>query len=221
VAPTNAIRRHIVSLVLFGIAFGYLEAAVVVYLRSLSEPIRAAAGLPTGDLFPLTKFSQLGAYQRIAKIELAREASTLIMLAAVALAVARRFHIWLAAFALAFGVWDLTFYASLNLLSGWPQSLFTWDLLFLLPVPWIGPILAPVIVAASLAIGGILGLIRAPARVGWIPWMLLMLGGGIILVSFTWDWRNIVDGGVPMGFPWAIFATGELIGVVGFACAFG
>jgi hypothetical protein len=156
---------------------------------------------------------------RILKIELVREAATLIMLASVALACSRRFATWLAAFAVAFGVWDLVFYGSLRVLIGWPQSLFTWDLLFLLPVPWTGPIPAPAIVAASLVVGGVIGLLRTPARVGLRSWVLLLLGGSVIVASFMWDWRNVVNGGVPAQFPWLIFASGELLGIVGFALA--
>src|ERR1700722_10286739 len=95
------------------------------------------------------------------------------------------------------------------------QSVMTWDLLFLLPVPWSGPVLAPVIVAASLTAGGILVLMRAPARAGWIPWTLLCGGCAILLWAFMWHWRTIVSGGVPSQFPWGVFATGELLGMLG------
>jgi len=188
---------------------------VVVYLRTLSEPIRAAAGLPLTELFPLTKVSHLGPHLRIVKIELVREGATLAMLAAVAGVAARNFRTWLAAFALCFGAWDLAFYASLRAVIGWPASLATWDILFLLPVPWVGPVLAPAIVALSLVLGGIVGLLREPPRVDWIAWTLLCGGGVVIFVSFIWDWRNVVDGGIPRDFPWLVFAAGELAGVAG------
>ncbi len=218
-AVTNHIKRTLFSLILFGIAFGYLEAAVVVYLRALSEPIREGAGLPIGNVFPLTPATQLGSYLRVVKIELVREASTLIMLASIALTAGSAFRSWLAAFSLVFGVWDLAFYASLKVLIAWPQTFFTWDLLFLLPVPWSAPVLAPVIVAASLVIGGGLGLWREPPRVGWVPWTLLVSGGAILLVSFMWDWRNISQGGAPHPFAWGIFVMGESIGVAGLIAA--
>ena len=185
------------------------------YLRALAEPIRAAAGLPIAELFPLTKVSQLGAHLRFVKIELGREAATLVMLAAVAAVGASSFRTWLAAFAISFGAWDLAFYASLRVLIGWPASLGTWDLLFLLPVPWVGPVLAPVIVAASLVLGGIMGLLRQPDRVDRASWALLIAGGATIFLAFVWDWRNVVNGGVPGHFPWLIFAAGEIAGVAG------
>ena len=85
--------------------------------------------------------------QKTLFIEIGREAATMLMLAAIALAVARNTRQWTAAFAIAFGVWDIVFYACLKLLLGWPASLFTWDILFLIPVPWVGPVLAPVLIS--------------------------------------------------------------------------
>ena len=82
-------------------------------------------------------------------IEIGREAATLIMLLGVAmLAGADRWERFLA-FCLSFGVWDIFYYAWLWIFVRWPASLFTWDLLFLIPVPWIGPVLAPVLVSVG------------------------------------------------------------------------
>jgi len=192
---------------------------VVVYLRTLSEPIRSAAGYGREQLFPLLSIRQTGSLLTIVKIELAREFATLVMLAAAGLAGAVNRRNWLAGFSLAFGVWDLAFYGWLKVLIDWPASLMTWDILFLLPVPWTAPVLAPAIVALSLVVGGIIGLRRDPPRVGRLPWILLVAGGVIIFTSFIWDWRYIVAGGMPRGFPWAIFAVGEIAGVIGFARA--
>lgn len=211
--------RTIFSLIAFGIAFGFLEAAVVVYLQVISEPVRAAAGIPPAALFPLIKIEQIGSYLRIVKIEAVREAATIVMLVSIALAATRDARTWLAAFSVVFGVWDLVFYASLKIMTGWPASFANWDLLFLLPVPWTGPVLAPSIVAASLVTGGILALMRQPRRVDRITWMLLLAGGTIVFVSFIWEWRDVVAGLMPKNFPWIIFAAGELTGIAGFARA--
>lgn len=211
---TNAIKRGILSLILFGIAFGYVEASIVVYLRALAGPWRASAGLAPDDIFPLLNVRDVAPHLLLVKIEMVREAATIVMLAAAALAVGKNPRAWLAAFAVAFGVWDLSFYAWLKALAGWPESLFTWDLLFLLPVPWIGPVLAPVIVSISLVAGGIIGLMREPARVSRTSLALLLAGAAIILIAFTWDWRHIVYGGTPRSFPWAMFASGEMLGIV-------
>jgi hypothetical protein len=220
VGVTNSsLRRIIFGLIAFGIAFGFLEASVVVYLRVIGHSVRAAAGIPPDALFPLIKIEQIGSYLRIVKIEAGREAATIVMLVAIALAATRDARSWLAAFSLVFGVWDLAFYASLRLLTGWPASLANWDLLFLLPVPWTGPVLAPSIVAASLVVGGILALMRQPARVDLIAWTLLLAGGAVVFVSFIWEWRDVVAGMMPTNFPWLLFAAGELMGIAGFTRA--
>jgi len=102
-----------------------------VYLRTIGAPLRAAAGLPAQELFPLLRLDQLTpASLSLVKIELAREVSTLLIIWAVA----RNSRNKLAAFVLAFGVWDLTFYLWLRVLIGWPPSLLTWDL-EIQPVP--------------------------------------------------------------------------------------
>jgi len=138
-------KRTVLALLLFGAAFGYLEAAVVSYLRVLHEParLRFHPGRPAGDLFPLLTLEQLRAsgpvQTQTLPIEIGREAATIVMLAAIALAVAGNTGQWAAAFVIAFGAWDVTFYLFLKLVLDWPASLFTWDILFLIPVPWAGP----------------------------------------------------------------------------------
>ena len=93
------------------------------------------------------------------EIEQGREVATLGMLAAVAIAVGRGSGQPFAAFLIAFGVWDISFYAFLKLLIHWPASLLTWDVLFLLPVPWVAPVLAPVLASLSMIGVGLLYLV--------------------------------------------------------------
>lgn len=213
----SGLKRTLLSVILFGFVFGQVEAAVVVYLRTIAQPVRAHLGLPVGEPLPLFDPGQLDGAQRLMYIELGREAGTLIMLAAVAWAAAgRNVRTWVAAFALAFGVWDLAFYFWLWAMIGWPASLYTWDLLFLLPVPWAAPVAAPVIVAASLAIGGAITLVREPEPAPRSAWALLLAGAVVLLIAFMWDWRHWVAGGMPRGFPWALFAAGEVLGIAGF-----
>jgi hypothetical protein len=123
-------KRTVLALLLFGTAFGYLEAAVVTYLRALHEPARQRfyPGRPTADLFPLLTLDQVRAtpsQMRTLAVEIGREAATIVMLAAVALAVARNAGDWAAAFVITFGTWDITFYVFLKVLLGWPASIFT------------------------------------------------------------------------------------------------
>jgi hypothetical protein len=220
------LSRSLAALWLFGVAFGFVEAAVVVYLRALYAPIhqKLYPDREPGDLFPLLRLDQLEAEGEAARghveIELVREACTIVMLAAVGLAAGRTARESFAAFLVAFGIWDIFFYIFLKVLVDWPSSLGTWDVLFLLPVPWSAPVIAPVIVAASMIGTGTFVLAREaadhPIRLSRLDWGLVIAGGLVIVVAFCWDFRNIMAGGRPNPFHWRLFALGEAIGLAGF-----
>jgi hypothetical protein len=220
-------RGATLALVLFSVAFGYLEAAVVVYLRNLSEPVRVSyyPSTTSADLFPILTPRELrtadsGRLWRLLRVEIPREAATLAMLVAVAFIVGTNGMQRLAAFVLAFGTWDIAFYAFLKVLIGWPASLLSWDLLFLLPIPWSGPVLAPVLVSSTMIGGGIILLQREAAghavRLGAFDWTGVFLGVFIILGSFTWDYRNVLSGRMPHPYEWPLFALGEGVSVASF-----
>lgn len=216
-------RRAIVALVLFGVTFGYVEAAVVVYLRTIYEPIRQKISpRATGDLFPLITREQLEdageENSRRLLTEVGREAATILMLAAIALAVAGNVQQWTAGFLIAFGVWDISFYLFLKVLINWPASLMTWDLLFLIPVPWVGPVLAPVLVSVSMIVCGLIALTK-PLSLGAEHWLAIVLGGAIVVAACCLDYPNTTRGGLPNPFHWEVFAIGELIGLAGFGAA--
>lgn len=221
--------RVVVGLVIFGVAFGYVEAAVVTYLRALYAPFRAQfyPSVPPGELFPLLTLDQLSAigpeHAMRLKTELGREFATLAMLASVALVAARSRREWLAAFVVCFGVWDIAFYLGLKLLLGWPASLFTWDILFLLPVPWVGPVIAPILVSISMIGAGSVVLWREyndkPVHIAASRWALIILGGAVVLAAFMWDFRNTAMGGSPNPFNWTLFFLGEVFGLFAFASA--
>jgi hypothetical protein len=218
-------RRAVAALFLFGISFGYVEAAVVVYLRAIYNPIRARLHPERGpnDLFPLITQKELAdtgpENTRRLAIEIGREAGTMLMLGAVALAVARNLHEWIAAFAIAFGVWDITFYAFLKLMIHWPESLRTWDILFLIPLPWVGPVWAPVLVAFTMIVCGVISL-RAGGIRGRLPhWAGVLAGAAVIVIAFVWDFRNTGAGGSPNPFNWPLFLVGEAIGLIAFLAA--
>jgi len=199
--------RKTLYLVVFAVAMGYLEAAVVVYLREIYYP--------AGFHFPITIITD-----RIAYVEIAREFATIVMLAAVAALAAERFHGRFAAFALMFGVWDIVYYIALKAALDWPASLMTWDILFLIPVPWVGPVLAPCIVSVCLVAGGIvaLGLEGRGADLSGRPWewAVGVAGGLLVVLSFTFDFRGVVATGEHGVFKWPLFASGLALGWIAF-----
>jgi hypothetical protein len=197
-------------LILYAVAMAYVESAVVVYLRALYYP--------DGFAFPLAPLPP-----GMVGIEIGREAATLAMLLGVAvLAGAERWERFLA-FCVSFGVWDLFYYVWLWVFLRWPPSLLTWDVLFLIPVPWMGPVLAPVLVSVALVGGGTvllrrgargeLGTFALPQRV------LLVAGALLILASFTLDFRVALNGMDPPPFRWGVFGTGMGLGLATLASA--
>ncbi len=221
--------RVLIALILFGVSFGYVEAAVVVYLRGVYEPL-ALELYPErrpGDLLPLITLEELetadAEHLWRLKIEVIREAATMVMLISVGLAVGWNFNTSFAGFVIVVGVWDIFYYVFLKVLIDWPPSLLELDLLFLIPVPWVGPVLAPMLVAMSMVAAGTLLLWREsagrPVRIGWRHSSLIVLGGVIIIASFCWDYRDVIAGGMPKPFQWPIFLAGQTIGLVSFSLA--
>jgi len=153
-------RIQWVYLIAFGVAFGYVEAAVVYYLRQLityrfnDSLAHYRVLLNLGFITFVRPAHQLLVSTRIADAEVVRETATMVMLAVVALLAARRPLARLGAFMVGFSTWDLTYYLWLHVLVHWPQSLFTKDVFFLIPVTWIGPVLTPVIISIVLLVVG-------------------------------------------------------------------
>jgi hypothetical protein len=219
-------KRHVISLLIFGTAFGYLEAAVVSYLRLLHEPVRRRfyPGRSVGELFPLLTQEQIAAggpeQHKVLLTEVGREVATIVMLAGIALAVAENTAQWVAAFVITFGTWDITFYLFLRVLLGWPASLLTWDVLFIIPVVWAGPVLAPVLVSVAMITAGVCHLRRDAngqvVRLRARNWLGIVAGAAIIVVSFTLDYRNIMAGGMPHAFNWPVFGLGMIVASFGY-----
>ena len=203
--------RRVLWLGAFAVAMACVESTVVVYLR--------AAYCPDGFGFPLVPVPR-----SVFPIETVRETATIVMLLTVAALAARdRFESFLH-FCFLFGVWDIFYYAWLLVFLGWPSSLLTWDVLFLIPLPWLGPVLAPVLVAAALVTGSLLLLrvrgLGVPIEPPRWAWALQVVAGLTIIVSFVWDWRAVIEGRVPESFPWGIFATGFGLGVAVFVVVY-
>jgi hypothetical protein len=201
-------RRELVWLGVFGAAFGYLEAAVVVYLRAIAYP--------EGFYFPLKTIPPF-----ILAAEVGREAATLAMLAAVALAVGGPRLLKLSRFLFCFGLWDIFYYAGLKVLLGWPMSLLTWDILFLIPVPWSAPVLAPALIAAFFVVAGAYGVARRGRVRTYIwHWLLGAAAAAGIVTTFVWNVGALRRGNPPGSYPWALFGAAFVAMVTAFAAVF-
>jgi hypothetical protein len=144
--------RQLILLAVFASSFGFVESAVVVYLR-------AATGLLPGFRGTLAdvRRSSADTYKQeesisefpesLLTIEVLREAATMLMLITVALLAGTGLRERCAMFLWTFAVWDISYYAGLWATVRWPSSLKDLDVLFLIPVPWISQVWFPIIVS--------------------------------------------------------------------------
>lgn len=204
-------RLRALAVVVYAAAMACVESAAVVYLQH-------AQSINPDRLFQLQSPQVLG---NLAAIEVGREAATLVMLAIVGILAGKRWLDRLAWCAVAFGVWDIAYYGWLWVFIGWPHSPTTWDLLFLIPVPWAGPVWAPV--AVSLALIGF-GLGAAwqvgqgrTLRVTRTGSALALVGGFLVILSFTLDVPDGLRDVTPMWHPWPIFVGGMAVATLGAA----
>jgi hypothetical protein len=175
----NTLTKTLFWLTLFSIAMGFMETAVVVDLRELYYP--------KGFNFPLMPIAP-----KIAITEFLREAATVIMLAGIGILAGKNKMQCFAFFVYAFAIWDIFYYVFLKLLLDWPASLFAWDILFLIPVPWVGPVLAPCIVSLTMILltASILFLQEKGYQVTFeLKEFSLQISGCLIIIgSFLWDY---------------------------------
>lgn len=211
----KTIHKKIIYLSAFAIAMGFLESAVVVYLRALYYP--------EGFNFPLKAMPL-----QIAITELLREFATVVMLLAVGYLSGKTKLQRFAYFCFLFAIWDLFYYVFLYLILAWPESLAAWDILFLLPLPWYGPVWAPCLVAATMLIGALYIIYKTELsqlpNITAIDWLLLIGGASIAIFSFQLDFilslpsltvlfQPIIlmkQAGqyIPQHFNWQLFLTG-------------
>jgi len=207
VAGDRKERTRWAIVVAFAIAMAWVEAASVFYIRALVDRIEPYQA----DPLPIN-----GA---LGNVELWREASTLVMIATLGLLAGGTWRRRTGYAALAFGVWDIFYYVFLRAISGWPKTLLDWDILFLLPLPWWGPVLAPVIIAVVMILWGTLvtqsGDEAADAH--W-AWALAVTGIAVALAVFMIDaWRAIPHGRqavlqvLPTAFNWPVFWVAVLL----------
>jgi hypothetical protein len=153
--------RRLAVVVLFAAAMGWLEAVVVVYIRGLVGIAHAQTIPPEAEV--LRRFTRL---PWLLPTEQSREVATLVMLAAVALLAAFRWRARIGAFLISFGVWDLVYYLALYLQLGWPPSLATKDLLFLIPPHpwWYQPVWVPMAISCVMIVVGLRLFLRPDRR---------------------------------------------------------
>lgn len=213
--PMVDFRRHsgkswlqLILTIVFACAMGLLEAICVIYLRRLILP----EGVTSGHA-PL----RLGRH-----VELIREASTIIMLATVAWLAGGNLRARLASFFVIFGVWDVLYYVGLWWLAGWPASILTWDCLFLIPKPWYGPVLAPVLISMMFTYCCGIVFLReesgSATQMTPLVYVLLTVGMALWYWSFVKDSSAIqAHGYAAVKYSWTLFACGSGCCSAGFA----
>jgi len=210
---TTLLRRAPASLAwvaVFAIAFALVEASVVIYLRALYYP--------GGFAFPLHEMPP-----GFLRLEIAREAATMLMLLAVGVIAGATLWEKFGYFIFAFGVWDVIFYAWLLVTIGWPASPVEWDILFLIPVPWIGPVIAPLLVSLLMVVCGGMIVLRTAAgkafRPGLLSWALGLAATALVLWSFMADTDAGLRGAFPAAYHYELLALGLAAYIAGFVLA--
>jgi hypothetical protein len=207
--------RRLLIVILFSVAFAYIESGVVVYLRVIFHPNGFSFPLPVFELNPL--------WRRLILTEVGREAATMVIIATGAWLFGRtsreRWAYGLAIFA----VWDIFYYVWLKVLIHWPASLMDWDILFLIPVAWASPVLYPVLVSLAMLAAAVVILWRDgkndPVRLGRDNTIALMAGCGIIVVSFCIGGSHATQPDFADYFWWPLFAVGYILDVAAFGRA--
>ena len=200
-------RTRWAIVVAFAIAMAWVESASVYYIRALVDRIEPYQPVP------------LPIHEALGYVELWREAATLVMIATLGTLAGRTWRLRAGYAAIAFGVWDISYYVFLRIITGWPRTLLDWDILFLLPLPWWGPVLAPVSIALLMILWGTLETQSGdrPADARW-TWALACIGTALALGVFMIDtWRALPHGRdavmqvLPTTFNWSLFWVALLL----------
>lgn len=200
-------KKQFTWLIIWGVAFGMIEAAVVIYLRKIYYP--------DGFDFPI-----VWADFDVALVEIIREFATLVLMWSLATLLHKRLVNKIATFMIVFGEWDIFYYVFLKLFLGWPASFATWDILFLLPYPWVGPVWPPVLVSVALIYAGYCILDShfrgQDLTIYRRDWLQILFAGIVIIISFLIPGKSVIDQTVPTHYPWTIFAIGLIWGLAVF-----
>lgn len=222
--PAKNTLKILAWVALFAIAMGYLESAVVIYIRELYYP--------DGFAFPLKVMDN-----RMLLTEFFREVATLVMLIGIGVVAGRSGIERFGLFIYAFGWWDIFYYVFLKILIDWPESMLTWDVLFFIPTTWVGPVIAPCLNALTMILlGGLISHFQGrtqKARLNTREWTLLIAGSVVLLVGYMQDYSrymmkrysfselylSLPDQSkmeyavqyVPEKFNWALYLAGQIL----------
>jgi hypothetical protein len=203
-AAPKYLSRTWLTVLVFAIAMAWVESAVVFYLRRMINRIEPY------QLNPLPLAGGIG------MAEMIREGATLVMLFMVGVMAGWNWRTRIAFSAIAFGIWDIFYYIFLRALCGWPRSILDWDILFLIPLPWWGPVLAPVSIAALMIFWGTLVTKQEregfSSRCSWWVWLVCAAGMVLALGIFMADAARVAGQGqgalrnlLPARFAWTSF----------------
>jgi hypothetical protein len=209
----SGMRGTAAAVLAFGVAFGYVEAAVVVYLRS---------AIDAGAVVAAQDPDSFGTFEAV---EVVRELATLVMIAAVGWLLGRTALERVAWAAVVFGTWDIVYYGGLRWAIGWPPALDTWDVLFLIPMAWVGPVWAPITVSAALVGFGLAAARRLRAggtlRIGLPEVGGGLVGGGLVVLGFLVDSGRVLGGDLGPWSGWPLFGAGMVVAGLAAVRAFG
>jgi hypothetical protein len=200
----------------YAIAMAFVESASVLYLRTIYGGIDPVGSRRT-VFDPLPDFVW---------VEIGREAATMVMLGSVGWLAGRGAAGRIGAFFMAFGIWDIFYYVFLWVFTGWPGSLMASDVLFLIPLPWWGPVLSPTLLAAIIIVAGAAAMARELGdgvprpRIG--AWLPVVIGLVLCLGAFMADAIAALPRGLEAAyasrggaFPWPLYTLGVVVGCYG------
>jgi hypothetical protein len=207
------IIRKLCIVVIFSIAFAYIEAAVVIYLRQIFYP--------AGFTFPLTNFPGTALWQRLFLTETGREIATIVIIFTSSWLFGKSLKQRIAFFLVIFAFWDIFFYVWLKIFLNWPASLMDWDILFLIPMIWAGPVLAPLLISFALILFAMLMLFSSsyakPIKLTHLDWFGFIFAGLAVVVSFCIAGLHITESNFSSFFSWPLFALGCILAIVVFS----
>ena len=220
---TRETKILLIWVFIFSFSMAFFESSIVVYLREIYYP--------EGFTFPLAEMSE-----HLVVTEFFREFASLVMIISVSGISFKSFYRRFAGFLFVFAIWDIFYYVFLKVLLDWPESLMEWDILFLIPVTWTGPVITPVFISILMLILASVILIFYDKLSGRFAmnareWITLIIGAFVVFISFIWDYSRFLINKIhwddlghltqdlevltlqyePQSFNWPLFIMGSLI----------